>query len=231
MRRREFVKLIGGSVLSWPLAARAQERVRRIGVLMAINADDPESKVRIAAFVQSLRQLGWIVGQNVAIEYHWAGANADSIRNHAAELVALAPDVILSHRSPAVASLLQATRTIPIIFTIVVDPVGAGYVDSLSHPGGSATGFTVFDYSIGAKWLELLKEIDPRITRVVVLREAGAAVGPAQFGAIQTTAPSFGVELRPVDTRDANEIERNITVFARDPNGGLIVTGSAAATR
>ena len=145
-------------------------------------------------------------------------------------MVALAPDVILSHASAAVASLLQATRTIPIVFTIVADPVGAGYVDSLAHPGGNATGFTVFDYSIGGKWLELLKEIDPRITRAVVLREAAIAAGPAQFGAIQAVAPSFGVELRPADTRDASEIERAITAFARDPNGGLIVTGSAAAS-
>ena len=188
------------------------------------------SKARLAAFVQGLQQLGWIIGQNVAIEYRWAGANADNIRRYAGELVALAPDVILSHASAAVASLLQATRTIPIVFTIVADPVGAGYVDSLAHPGGNATGFTVFDYSIGGKWLELLKEIDPRITRAVVLREAAIAAGPAQFGAIQAVAPSFGVELRPADTRDASEIERAITAFARDPNGGLIITGSAAAS-
>ena len=232
MSRREFIGFLASSAASWPSAAHAQlpERVRRIGVLMAINADDPESKARLAAFVQGLQQLGWIVGQNVTIEYRWAGANADNIRRYAGELVALAPDVILSHASAAVASLLQATRTIPIVFTIVGDPVGAGYVDSLAHLGGNATGFSVFDYSIGGKWLELLKEIDPRITRAIVLREAAIAAGPAQFGAIQAVAPSFGVELRPADTRDASEIERAITAFARDPNGGLIVTGSAAAS-
>ena len=161
MRRREFIAFLTGSAASWSSAAHAQrpERVRRIGVLMAINADDPESKARLAAFVQGLQQLGWIIGQNVAIEYRWAGANADNIRRYAGELVALAPDVILSHASAAVASLLQATRTIPIVFTIVADPVGAGYVDSLAHPGGNATGFTVFDYSIGGKWLEYLRKL------------------------------------------------------------------------
>jgi putative ABC transport system substrate-binding protein len=204
--------------------------MRRIGVLLAITADDPESKDRLAAFAQGLQQLGWTVGQNVQIDYRWAGSNADSMRKYAAELIALAPDVILAQSSASVAPLLQASRTVSIVFTAVADPVGAGYVDSLARPGGNATGFTAFEYSIGGKWLGLLKEIAPEVTRVAVLRESAIAAGPAQFGAIQTAAPLLGVELRPVDTRDAGEIERAITAFARDPNGGLIVTGSPSAT-
>jgi putative ABC transport system substrate-binding protein len=176
MRRREFITLLSSAVMTvaWAPPARAQqgERVRRIDVLMATDADDPEAKPRLAAFVQGLHHSGLIVGQNIAIEYRWAGGNADSIRKYAKELVALNPAVILSHTSTALASLLQETRTIPIVFTVVADPVGAGYVDSLARPGGNATGFTTYDYSIGGKWLELLKEIDPRITRVAVLRDA-----------------------------------------------------------
>jgi putative ABC transport system substrate-binding protein len=230
MRRREFIILLG-SAAAWPLAGRAQpERMRRIGVLMAINADDAEAQARIAAFVQGLQQLGWIVGKNVRIDYRLAGIDADTLRKYAAELVALAPDVILAQSSPAIAPLLQATRTVPIVFTLVADPVGAGYVDSLAHPGGNATGFTVFEYAIGGKWLELLKEIAPRVTRVAVLRETTVAAGPAQFGAAQTVAPSLGMELRPVDTRDAGEIERAITALARGANSGLLVTGSSSAT-
>ena len=232
MRRREFISLIGGAAATWPLAARAQqrERMRRIGVLMAITANDAEAQARIAAFVQGLQQLGWTVGQNVQIDYRLAGIDADTLRKYAAELVALAPDVILAQSSPTIAPLLQATRTVPIVFTLVADPVGAGYVDSLAHPGGNATGFTVFEYSIGGKWLELLKEIAPRVTRVAVLREPAVAAGPAQFSAAQTVAPSLGMELRPVDTRDAGEIERAITAFAQGSNGGLLVTGSSSAT-
>jgi putative ABC transport system substrate-binding protein len=232
MRRREFIKLVGGSAAAWPLAARAQqsEQMRRIGVLMAINADDPEAQARIAAFVEGLQQLGWTVGKNVRVDYRLAGIDAEILRKYAAELVALAPDVILAQSSTAVAPLLQATRTVPIVFTIVADPVGAGYVDSLARPGGNATGFTVFEYAIGGKWLELLKEIAPRVTRVAVLREAAVAAGPAQFGAAQTVAPALGVELRPIEARDVGEIERAITAFARDSNGGLVVTGSSAAT-
>ena len=231
IRRREFITLIGGAA-AWPLAARAQqpERMRRIGVLMAINADDAEAQARIAAFVRGLQQLGWSVGKNVRIDYRFAGIDADTLRKYAAELVTLAPDVILAQSSPSIAALLQATRTVPIVFTLVADPVGAGYVDSLAHPGGNATGFTVFEYAIGGKWLELLKEIAPRLTRVAVLREFAVAAGPAQFGAAQTVAPSLGMELRPVDTRDAGEIERAITAFARGANGGLLVTGSSSAT-
>jgi ABC-type uncharacterized transport system substrate-binding protein len=230
MKRREFIALLGGAA-TWPLGARAQqgERVRRIGLLLNIRADDPQSQARLAAFAQGLQQLGWTIGQNVLVDYRWADGNAEIIRNHAAELVALAPDVILAHSSAALAPLLQVTRTVPIVFTIVADPVGAGYVEGLARPGGNATGFTNFEYGIAGKWLELLKEIAPGVTRVAVLRETAIAAGPAQFGAIQGSAPSLGVELRPVDVRDAGEIERAIAAFAQGSNSGLIVTGSPAA--
>jgi putative ABC transport system substrate-binding protein len=229
--RREFVTLLGGAAAIWPLAARAQQpdRMRRIGVLMNLAADDPESQTRLSAFAQGLQQLGWTVGQNVRIDHRWGGGNADIMRKYAIELVALAPDVILAHSSAAVAPLLQATSVIPIVFTIVADPVGAGYVDSLGRPGGNATGFTNFEYSIAGKWLELLKEIAPGVTRAAVLRESAIAAGPAQFGAIQAVAQSIGVELRPVEVRATDEIERAITAFARGSNNGLIVTGSPAA--
>jgi len=203
--------------------------MRRIGVLMGLTADDPESAPRLAAFAQGLQQSGWTIGQNVRVDYRWGGGNADSMRKYAAELVALAPDVILAHSSAAIAPLLQATRTVPIVFTGVGDPVGAGYVDSLARPGGNATGFLVWEYSIAGKWLELLKEIAPRVTRAAVLRESGIAAGPGLFAVIQAAAPSLGVEVRPVDTRDAGEIERAITAFAKGANGGLIVTGSPGA--
>jgi putative tryptophan/tyrosine transport system substrate-binding protein len=231
MRRRDFITLLGGGAVAWPFDARAQpeDRVRRVGVLSDLKADDPEWKSRLAAFAQGLQKLGWTVGQNVRIDHRSAGGNVADIRRYAAELVALTPDVILAHTSRAVAALLQATRTIPIVFTLVTDPVGAGYVDSLAHPGGNATGFTPFEFAIGAKWLELLKEIAPGVTRAAVLRDREIAAGPAQFGAIQAIAPSLGVELRPIDVRDAGEMERAITAFARSSNGGLIVTGSAAA--
>jgi putative ABC transport system substrate-binding protein len=197
---------------------------------MAISADDAEAQARIAAFVQGLQQLGWTVGKNVRVDYRMAGIEADTLRKYAGDLVALAPDVILAQSSPSIAVLLQATRTVPIVFTLIADPVGAGYVDSLAHPGGNATGFSVFEYSIGGKWLELLKEIAPHVTRVAVLRELAVAAGPAQFGASQTVAPSLGMELRPVDTRDAGEMERAITAFARGSNSGLLVTGSSSAS-
>jgi putative tryptophan/tyrosine transport system substrate-binding protein len=230
VKRRAFITIIGGAA-AWPIAARAQqrERMRRIGVLMAFASDDPEGQARLAAFAQGLQQSGWTVGQNVRVDYRWSGGNADNIRKYAAELVALAPDVILAHSSQAVAPLLQATRTVPIVFTSVSDPVGAGYVDSLARPGGNATGFLLWEYSIAAKWLELLKEIAPRVTRAAVLRESAIAAGPALFGVIQAAAPSLGVESRPVDVRDAGEIERAITAFAQGANGGLIVTGSVLA--
>jgi putative tryptophan/tyrosine transport system substrate-binding protein len=232
MRRRDFITLLGGTAATWPLAARAQQiqQMRRIAVLMVMGADDPEGQARVAAFVQGLQQLGWIVGQNLQIDYRWAGVNAEELRKYAAELVALKPDVILAHSSSGVAQLLQATRTVPTVFTNVADPVGAGYVDSLARPGGNATGFTVFEYAMGGKWLELLKEIAPHVTRAAVVRDSTIAAGPAEFGAIQAVAPSLGVELRPVDIRDASEMERAIAMFAGSPNGGLIVTGSAAAT-
>jgi ABC-type uncharacterized transport system substrate-binding protein len=230
-RRRAFISLLGGAAAAWPLAARAQqpERMRRIGVLLNITADDPQSQARLAAFAQGLQQLGWTIGQNVLVDYRWGGGSAEAMRKHAAELVALAPDVILAHSSTALAPLLQLTRTVPIVFTVVADPVGAGYVESLARPGGNATGFTNFEYGIAGKWLELLKEIFPAVRRVAVLRESAIAVGPAQFGTLQGLAPSLGVELRPVDVRDAGEIERTITAFAQGSNGGLIVTGSPAA--
>ena len=192
--------------------------------------DDLESKSRPAAFAQGLQQLGWTVGQNVGVDYRWAGISADEMGRYAAELVALAPDVILAQGSTAVAPLLQATRTVPIVFTNVADPVGAGYVDSLASPGRNATGFTAFEYALGGKWPELLKEIAPGVTRAAVLRESDIAAGPGQLGAIQAVAPSLGLELRPVDVRDEGDIERAITAFARSSNGGLIVTGSPAAT-
>jgi putative ABC transport system substrate-binding protein len=231
MKRRAFITLIGGAAAAWPLAARAQQpaRVPRIGVLTSISADDPEGQVRLTAFVHGLQQLGWTVGQNVRIDYRWGGSNVDDTRKYAAELVALDPDVILAQSSASVAPLLLATRTIPVVFTTVADPVGAGFVESLARPGGNATGFTNFEYSIAGKWLELLKEIAPGVMRVAVFRESTIAAGAGQFGAIQAQAQSLGVELRPVDVRDAGEIERAITAFAQGSNGGLIVTGSPAA--
>jgi putative ABC transport system substrate-binding protein len=228
VRRREFITLLGGAAVAWPLAARAQqrERVRRVGVLMGMTADDPESQVRLAAFAQGLQQLGWSVGQNLQIDYRWGGGNAELMRKNATELIALAPDIILAHSSTALTPLLQATRTIPIVFTTVADPVGAGYVDSLARPGGNVTGFSNFEYTIGGKWLELLKEIAPRVTRVAVFRESAIAAGPGQFGAIQAAAPAIGVEVLPIDVRNADEIERAVTPFAQSSNNGLIVTAS-----
>ena len=231
MKRREFITLIGGAAAAWPLAARAQqrERMRRVGVLLPATADDAEYQTRMAAFLQGLALSGWIVGRNLSIEIRGATTNAVEIRRHAAELAALAPDVILTSSSPPLAALLQATRTIPIVFAGIADPVGAGYVDSLARLGGNATGFMPFEYSIAAKWLELLKEIAPHVTRAAILRESSTATGPGQFGVIQAAALSLGVELRVVDTRDAGEIERAITAFAQSANGGLIVTGSSGA--
>jgi putative ABC transport system substrate-binding protein len=232
MRRREFVMLLGGSVAAWPLFAWAQqpERMRHIGVLIGNAADDAESQARTEAFAQGLAQLGWVDGRNVRIDTRWA--TADDIRRHAAELAELAPDVILAATGTAtVAPLLQATRTVPIVFAVVIDPVGAGFVASLSRPGGNATGFTLFEYGMSGKWLELLKEAAPRVTRAAVLRDPVIASGIGQFATVQAVAPSFGVELSPVDVRDAPEIERAVTAFARTGKGGLIVTASALATR
>jgi putative ABC transport system substrate-binding protein len=230
MRRRNFIALLGGAAAAWPLAARAQhgERPRRIGVLMYWTADDAEVQARLAAFTQALKQLGWSDGHNLGIDTRWA--TAADIRRHAAELVALAPDVLVAGTGTATAApLLEATRTMPIVFVAVIDPVGAGFVSSLARPGGNATGFTIYEYSMSGKWLELLKEIAPGLTRAAVLRDPAVASGIGQFGAVQIVAPSLGVELSPVDVRDAGEIERAVAAFARGSNGGLIVTGSAAA--
>jgi putative ABC transport system substrate-binding protein len=230
MTRRELIALLGSTAAAWPFAARAQpdERIRRIGVLVYLTADDAEGQARLAAFAQALEQLGWSEGRNLRIDTRWA--NADDIRRHAAELAALAPDVLLAATGTAtVAPLLQATRTVPIVFVTVIDPVGAGFVASLAQPGGNATGFTIYEYSMSGKWLELLKEIAPRVTRVAVLRDPAVASGIGQFGAVQIVAPSLGVNVSPVDMRDAGEIERGVAAFANGLNGGLIVTGSAAA--
>jgi ABC-type uncharacterized transport system substrate-binding protein len=231
MERREFITLLGGAAVAWPVAARAQqgEPMRRIGVLMSLGADDAEGQARLAAFSQALKQLGWSEGRNLRIDTRWT--TADDIRKHAAELVALAPDVLVAGGGTAtVAPLLQATRTVPIVFTVVIDPVGAGFVASLAHPGGNATGFTVYEYSMSGKWLELLKEIAPRVSRVAVLRDPAIASGIGQFGAVQIVAPSLGVELSSVDVRDAGEIERAVAAFASGLNGGLIVTASPLTT-
>ena len=234
MRRREFITLLGGAAAAWPLAARAQqpERMRRIGVLVASAADDPQFQTWVGAFLQGLAQLGWTDGRNVRIDIRWATANADDLRRHAAELAALAPDVLVAATGTATAApLLQATRTVPIVFVQVIDPVGAGFVASLARPGGNATGFTSFEYGLSGKWLELLKQIAPSMTRAAVLRDPAVASGIGQFAAIQAVAPSLGVELSPVDARDAPEIERAVTAFARSGNGGLIVTASPVAAR
>jgi putative tryptophan/tyrosine transport system substrate-binding protein len=231
MKRREFITLLGGAA-AWPLAARAQqgERVRRIGVLMPATADDAEFQTRVGAFLEGLQQSGWTIGQNVRIDSRWATTNAVEIRRHAEDLAALAPDAILTASSPALAALQQATRTVPIVFVSVIDPVGSGFVDSLPRPGGNTTGFLLFEYSLSGKWLELLKQIAPNVTRAAVIRDTGNPSGNAQFGAIQTVAPSLGVEVSPVNLHDASEIERTVAAFARSANGGLIVTGSASAT-
>ncbi len=230
MSRRDFVVFLGGA-LAWPLVARAQqgERMRRIGVLSSLAADDPEAAARNAAFLQTLQELGWTDGRNVRIDYRWSAGDAERIRKHAGELLAFAPEVILANGTSAVVLLQQVTRSVPIIFVQVTDPVGAGIVESLAQPGGNATGFTLFEYSTSGKWLELLKQIAPAVTRAAVLRDPSIATGPGQFAAIQSVAPSFGVELRPVDIRDAGEVERAITAFARGPNGGLIVSSGGFA--
>jgi putative tryptophan/tyrosine transport system substrate-binding protein len=230
MRRREFIGLIGGAA-AWPVMARAQQpdRMRRIGVLVGASADGMDAQARQAAFVDGLQQLGWTDGSNVRIDTRWGGAKPDDIRKYAAELVALAPDVILAAGNAPVERLLQATRAVPIVFVIVLDPVGSGIVDSLSRPGGNATGFMQFEYSLAAKWLELLKQVTPAVTRAAVLRDSTIAAGIGQFAVIQSVAPSVGVEASPINGRDASEIERAIAVFARTSDGGLIVTASALA--
>jgi putative tryptophan/tyrosine transport system substrate-binding protein len=230
VKRREFMSLLGGAAVL-PLAARAQqpERMRRVGVLLPAAADDPEYQARVGALLQELGLLGWAIGRNARIDTRWAEGDADRFRRYSAELVALAPDVILASSSLAVAALQQATRTAPIVFVAVVDPVGSGFVASLAHPGGNTTGFMNFEYGLSGKWLELFKEIAPPMTRAAVLRDAASPAEIGMFAAIQSAAPSLGVQLSPFGMRDAGEIERDITAFARGSNGGLIVLGSTLA--
>jgi ABC-type uncharacterized transport system substrate-binding protein len=230
LHRRDFITLLGGAA-AWPLAARAQqgEQMRRIGVISTLAADDPDVRPRHAAFLQRLQQFGWNEGRNVRIDYRWGAGNADNTRKFARDLVALAPDVILATGSSALGPLLQTTRAVPIVFVIVPDPVGSGFVDSLARPGGNATGFLSFEFGISGKWLELLKEIAPRVTRAAVIRDSAITAGIGQWGAIQTAAPSLSVEVSPVNVGDASEIERALAAFARISNGGLIVTAGPRA--
>jgi putative tryptophan/tyrosine transport system substrate-binding protein len=231
MRRREFITLLGGAAAAWPLMARAQqaERMRRIGVFTNLVENDPEGQARDAAFLQGLQQLGWTDGRNVRIDIRRTLGDTDRARRDAAELVALAPDVILTTGSAAMGAMQQTTRTVPIVFVTVIDPVGAGFVESLARPGGNVTGFSLFEYGLSGKWLELLKEIAPGVMRVAVLRDTAVGSGVGQYAIIQAVAPSLGVELRPIDMRDASEIERAVTAFARLPNGGLIIVGAPSA--
>ncbi len=231
IQRRDFIKVIVGSTAAWPLPLRAQqpERTRRIGVLMNLAADDPLAQARLTAFLQGLQELGWTDGGNARIDIRWGAADADRYRTYAAELVALAPDVLLAASGATMPALTQATRTVPIVFVLVPDPVGSGFVATLARPGGNTTGFTQFEFGLSGKWLEVLKEIAPRVTRAAILRDPADPAGIGQFGALQIAAPSFGIEVRPVDVRDPAEIERGITAFASVANGGLIVTGSAPA--
>ena len=233
MRRREFLGVLAGAVAVLPRVARAQQgkRVRRVGVLMPFTANDPEAQARNALFEQSLRELGWMVGRDLQIDYRWPGGEAASIRRDAAELVALAPDVIMTVGSLTMGPMQQATQTIPIVFVNLADPVGAGFVQSLARPGGNATGFTNYEYSMSGKWVELLKQIAPNVKRVAILRDPTSAAGIGQFSAIQSAAQSLGVNLTPVSVRDAGEIERGVTEFARSDNGGLIVTSGGTAFR
>jgi ABC-type uncharacterized transport system substrate-binding protein len=230
VNRRNLIALIGGAA-AWPLAARAQqgERVRRVGVLMNLAQDDPETRVRRDAFLQALHELGWSEGRNLRIEYRWGVGDSDRHRQNAAELIALAPDVILAHGSPIMRPLQRATRTVPIVFVSVADPVAGGFIDSLARPGRNATGFSLFEYGISGKWLELLKQIAPELTRAAVIRDPDQVSGGGQLGAIQAVAPPLRVELSPIDVRDAGEIERAVAAFARQPKGGLIVTAAALA--
>ena len=231
MQRRQFITLLGGTAVGWPLAVRAQqgEGMRRIGVLLPASADDARFQTFLGAFLQELQSLGWSIGRNVRIDTRWATANAAAIRRQAAELVALTPDVILAHGASTLGPLLEATRTVPIVFPVTADPVGAGFVDSLARPGGNATGFMAIEYSMGGKWLELLRQIAPGVMRVAVFRDASIPSGNALFGVIQAMAQALKVEVTPVNMRDADEIERVLAAFARAPGGGLIVTGSAPA--
>ena len=231
MKRREFITLLGGAA-AWPVVARAQQgdRLRRIGLLLPASADDADFQARVGAFLQALGHSGWTIGRNVEIDTRWGGADPAEICRHAEELVALAPDVILAHGDTTVRPLLQATRTVPVVFPIVSDPVTAGYVESLARPGGNATGFMSRESSLSGKWLELLKEVAPRVTRVAVLRDSTPGSGTSEFAVIQAVAPSLRVEVSPLNMRDVGQVERAITAFARSPNSGLIVTPSGFAT-
>jgi putative ABC transport system substrate-binding protein len=230
MRRRDLITVIAGSAAAWPLGGRAQQKqMRRVGALMPWSANDPQAQTRNAAFLQGLQQLGWIVGRNLQIDYRWSGGNEDDTRKYVAELVALAPDVILVSGSGALPPLRRATRTVPIVFVLIVDPVGSGYVNSLARPGGNVTGFTPWDYSIGAKWLELLKEIAPSVTQAAVIRDPAITAGIGMWGAIQSVSPSVAIEVSPINVGDAGEIERALTDFARSPNGGLMRTGGRSS--
>jgi ABC-type uncharacterized transport system substrate-binding protein len=230
VRRREFIALIGGAA-SWPLTTRAQQtgRVRRVGALVNLESEDAQGRGRLSAFEQGLQQLGWTIGGSVRIDYRWGGGDWDRSRELARELVASAPDVILAGGNQSVAALQQTTGTLPIVFAGVVDPVGSGFVESLVRPGGNITGVTMFEYTISGRWLELLKEIAPGVTRVAIVRDEASPEGGGQWGVIQAMVPSVGVEIVPVNMRDAAEIERRIGALARSPNGGLIVTGSTLA--
>jgi putative ABC transport system substrate-binding protein len=230
MRRREFISFLGGAA-AWPIAAHAQQtqRMRRIGVLMPLAADDPEAQTRLAALAQGLERLGWTIGRNIRIETRWTVGGPERVRGAVVELLALEPDVILATGSTTVGPLRRATRTVAIVFVTVPDPVGAGFVANLTRPGGNVTGFTAFEYGISPKWLELLKQLVPGVTRVAVIRDPDVSAGIGQFGAIQAVAASFGVETIPVGVRDAGEIEHEIAAFAQGSNGGLVVTGSALA--
>jgi putative tryptophan/tyrosine transport system substrate-binding protein len=231
VRRRDFIKSAAGAITIWPLPLRAQQppRLPLIGVAMSLAADDPEARARLAAFRQRLQELGLNVGHDVQIEYRWGAGDADLNRRNAAELVASAPAVILATGTPTLEPLLQATRTVPIVFVQVSDPVGIGLVESLSHPGGNATGFTLADYTIAGKWLELLKDIAPNVTRVAFIRDSATTAGSGQWGASEAFAPSFGMELRPVNGSLDAEAERAIAKLAGDANGGIIVANSASA--
>jgi putative tryptophan/tyrosine transport system substrate-binding protein len=231
MKRREFITLLGGAAAAWPLAARAQQGggMRRIGVLIQVAEGDPQARIEVAAFLRGLHELGWSEGHNLRIDTRWGGGDADRIRQYAAELVALAPEVVLAPGGTVVGALQQASRTVPIVFVTVTDPVGRGYIASLAQPLGNATGFTSFEYGMGGKWLEVLKEIAPRVTRAAVLRDPVITAGIGYLGAIHALAPSIGVQVTPVDVRHTSDIERAVAAFARTPNGGLIVTADPAA--
>ena len=233
MKRRTFITLLSGAAAAWPLVARGQqgERMRRIGVLMSRSADNPDALALVSAFAQGLQERGWTVGGNVRIEYRWGAGDLDRFRRYAAELVALSPDVVLASGGSIVGAFQQASRTVPIVFVNTIDPVGGGWVESLSRPGTNATGFASYEFSMSGKWLELLKEIAPGVKRVAVIRDPSVPAGSGGLAAIQTVAPSFGVELTPVGVRDAGEIERGIAAFARSPNGGLIMVGPQSSVQ